>query len=216
MALLAARVKELDQQDLNAALWAIYANWDNKTTPQEVEGKKTWPLPFSGPLSIESLLRSVGWGAADIAAIDCALFQPTGQRRSGCSRSSVTWPDVQAVFREALCEALGTQAWTDALDDKYPPLHRKVRLSLRVERYDIERLLVGKWRMYCKPPTDREGFSYGLIVTQFDEDSLTFEAQPVIQGRWELRDGVVRYENESGQQHAYITYKEPNPNPNPT
>jgi len=206
-----AKVAELSPEDLNAALWSIYGNWNNSTAPKEVDGKRTWPLPFTGPSSIESLLQSVGWGTADVAAIEEELFHSGRagvQRRPGCSHSSVTWPDVQAVFRETLVEALGRTGWSDALDETYPPLHRKVRLSLRVERHDLQGLLVGEWRMFCKPPTDREGFSYGLVVTSFDEDSLRFEASPVIKGRWELREGKVRYENDQGEQHAYITYQE--------
>jgi len=61
---------------------------------------------------------------------------------------------------------------------------------------------------YCHPPGEPSGFSYGLAVTAFDPETLKFEGEPLIKGRWELEEGQLEYANKYGQKHVYIRYKE--------
>ena len=142
-----------------------------------------------------------------MAALEAALFEDsTLKLRGECTRDEVSWPDVQAVFRHALRSVLGLAEWSEK-EGTYPVLGKKVTLRLRVERGRIGELLLGEWRMYCKPP-DSAAFSYGLVVTAFDAATMVFKAHPKVAGRYELVDGRVEYQNENGQQHVYIKYKE--------
>ena len=118
----------------------------------------------------------------------------------------VTWPEVQAVFRQALSQ--GTESSTDHIQT-YPALHHSVTLRRRVEFDQIPRLLLGKWRVYCKAARDQRESSHTLCITSFDESTQQFQGHPeeLHQG-YELTEGEVEYINEQGQQHAYVKYKE--------
>ena len=65
--------------------------------------------------------------------------------------------------------------------------------------------------MYCNPP-DKPEFSYGLVITDVDEKSMTFKARSAILGRYEVADGRIEVDDEFGRQHVHIRYTEVWPN----
>ena len=66
-----------------------------------------------------------------VGLLATALFDGSGRR--GCNRDEVTWPDVQRIFRTALCEILGVKAWSKELGKTYPPLDTIITLRLKVK-----------------------------------------------------------------------------------
>jgi len=144
-------VQELSDEELKVMLWKVYASWEKKEEPKEVDGKFTWPLPFNGPKSVTTLLEATGWSHSDISIFEEALFNNSERhrRRSGCHKGEVTWPDLQQVFREAHCAKKGVKEWVDENPGapEAHPLNKRVRLRLAIERRKIKDLFVGKWRM---------------------------------------------------------------------
>ena len=83
----------------------------------------------------------VGWSAAELDTLQALLFDKSDAwRRDGCSMEQVTWPDVQHVFRTALCRAKGlvVKYWSEADDEMYPVLNSRNRLRFKIEKSKID------------------------------------------------------------------------------
>ena len=164
-----------------------------------------------GEQSVCSLLQSVGWGEAELSTLEVLLFDKSDAwRRAGCTHEQVTWPDVTHVFRTALCRARGVAVtyWTDEDEELYPALSKKNRLRFRITKHDLRRLLLGSWRMYCEPQDGQVPYSYGLVISHFDDSTLTFSGRGREKGTYEVMNGKVEYVNEQGRQNAFMVYEE--------
>jgi len=54
--------------------------------------------------------------------------------------------------------------------------------------------------MYCKPPgEDSEAFSYGLVIENVDVEAGTFEGRPRTEGKYEVKDGKIEYDEKTGR-----------------
>jgi len=100
----------------------------------------------------------------------------------------VTWPDVQQIFQEALLEASGLHSWNENMDDKYPVLSSHTALQNKVETSKIKQLIEGEWRLYSIPVNKRgdtsAGFSYGILISEYDAEKKTFLARSGVEGRY--------------------------------
>ena len=194
--------------EFDALLWSVYSSWVIEGTAV-MAGEQTWPLPFHGDSSITQLLRgTMSWNDTDIGAFEVAQFDTmVPGLHKGCSRDEVTWPDIQAVFRHALCQAAGTKEWSDTENQLYPALEKRNRLQYRIEKHEIQRRLLGSWRVYCKQGDGGEPFSYGLVISEVDEETLTFKGRSRKPGRYEVGDGKVEYV-EGGRQQVVLSYYE--------
>jgi len=205
-ATLSAKLQGSSREALHALLWTVYGAWGNNGIEEPVlmHGKLTWPLPLQGRatdlfLSIESLMRCVGWESAEIALLGETLAGLTG----GDSRALVLWPDLQRAFRQAISRNI----WDDTLERTYACLSERNTLRLKVEEHSIGGLLVGAWRVFCHPLGD-EPFSYGIEITHYEDDGKRFRGRSAVPGQFEISNGVVVYENAHERQHATLHYEE--------
>jgi len=76
-------------------------------------------------------------------------------------------------------------------------------------REQIAELLTGPWRMYAKQDGGNP-FSYGLVIRDVNLDSMTFEATSQDKGKYEVVDGKLDHDAESGR--VNISYTEIWPN----
>lgn len=206
-----------------AMIWATYQAWPsppgedkeviryNRKTMEDAE-KRTWPLPFEGELSVTSLMKSLDGnegsdGDLILAYLKTVLFDQGAhhQIHPNCTPEQVCWPDLQQAFRSAISE----DAWDSHLSEEYPPLAYNITLRLKIMREQIAELLTGPWRMYAKQDGGNP-FSYGLVIRDVNLDSMTFEATAQDKGKYEVVDGKLDHDAESGR--VNISYTEIWPN----
>jgi len=214
---LAKMLNEIGQAKFIDVMWDVYINWPCVAGQEAVVSrynrkmllnhgqkvdteKTTWPLPFEGETnSITALMTQCGWNADQIGCLREQLFNL--KEESGvhpdCSPESVCWPDLQQVFRSVVCEG----EWSTENNVDWPPLDgRKVTLRLKILKDQIKQTLEGAYRMYCKPPgEDSEAFSYGLVIENVDVEAGTFEGRPRTEGKYEVKDGKIEYDEKTGR-----------------
>jgi len=197
---------------INIVLTRLYLGWLVEGTPIEINGRLTWPMTFNTDdtvaASVTTLLLDVkGWDESATGMFEQALLDDDDPY---CTREEVTWPAVQSLFRTTLREINGWSEWTAEISERYPMLHQKMSLMRKVPTEKLGEILVGEWRMYCKPENAQQPFSYGLIIEAFDSDSMSFTGRSRASGRYAVEEGVVRRDDALG--HVRIHYTEVWPN----
>ena len=168
-------------------------------------------MHVAGEHSVCSLLQSVGWSDTELSTLEVLLFDKSDAwRRAGCTAEQVIWPDLAHVFRTAMCRAKGLAAtyWSEEADTTYPVLSKKNRLRFRIHKHELRRLLLGSWRIYCEPQDGNPPYSYGLVISEFDDATLTFVGRGRVKGTYQVVDGKVDYVDEQGRQNAFMEYDE--------
>lgn len=218
------KVRDMGRDKILAFCWQIYSTWDLSKEPVEVDydgaKKLTWPLPFEGKEgSVSSLFIACGWEAeSGIPQLEEALFKEGNTRLRevlGTDKGpgAVCWPDVQQCFREAAKEAEGMTEWNVHMNDLYPVLNKLVTLRQRIQKTDIAALLMGEWRMFCISEKDRgnldKGFSYGIVLSDYDAEKMTFKGASKKQGKYVIEDGQVMVDETNGRVKIQYTEKWP-------
>merc|ERR1711871_1274344 len=97
-------------------------------------------------------------------------------------------------------------AWTEAHNLEWPPLAgQRTTLRTKIPKDRVAEVLEGEYRMYCKPDGG-DPFSYGLIVRNVDVDAATFEGGSRVEGKYEVENGKLRYEEKTAR--LFISYDE--------
>ena len=145
-----------------------------------------------------------------------------GRVHAKCTPTEVTWPDLQQVRLEQMwctCtvlhvdvlvwqvfrSAVSEEAWHSGLDAEWPPLAPHVTLRLKVARDQIEKVLKGEWRMFCKP-NGADPFSYGLLIESVNLKSWTLTGRSRVEGKYVLENGRINYDAKTSR--CCISYTE--------
>jgi len=176
--------------------------------------KVDFAVPFEGSLSITSMAKRSGWEDMGIEDLGSALFSEGNKRLRKIAKDGVLWEDIQTVFRCAVQELAGVPEWTETMDKTWPPLARAVTLRRKVSRDQLSQILDGEWRVHCVPenkPDDPDAaFSYGIVLSDFDKEALSFMGRSEAEGKYVINDGKVEMDDVRG--FARLTYTEEWPN----
>jgi len=212
-------LKELGVDAINECMWTVFVEWpcplgDTKEITRynrkkmAKEGMKvdhakaTWPLAFEGDTSITSMLLGCGWTEAQIASLKTELIDDgeANNVHPNCTEAEISWPDIQQAFRATLCD----HDWGADENTEYPPLDSTVALRNKIHAEDIKEVIEGEYRMYCKPD-EKDAFSYGLIIDNVDVEAGTFGGRSRKEGKYEVQNGVITYDDHS---RVFLAYDE--------